>query len=189
MGSIVLRYILKHIRYWVKKNPSVETTAANNGQKKKLALKSQERCRRTRQALGAAHISRLLRAQVRYFKCRRAVCALIMEATRSRFILNFSECRKRTAGHVTKFPSCNGERSWWLLSNDKRLRSATARALWKKGESSAPSVFHTFLGAICERPLNGADPAEIQTPSYSAEVELKGMKWTPGHIFMLYYAV
>ncbi len=41
MGSIVLRYILKHIRYWVKKNRSVETTAANNGQKKKLALKSQ----------------------------------------------------------------------------------------------------------------------------------------------------
>ncbi len=34
--------------------------------------------------LGAAHISRLLRAQVRYFKCRRAVCTLIMEATRSR---------------------------------------------------------------------------------------------------------
>ncbi len=28
-----------------KKNCSVETTAANNGQKNKLALKSQERCR------------------------------------------------------------------------------------------------------------------------------------------------
>ncbi len=42
MGSIVLRYILKHIRYWVKTNRSVETTAANNGQKKKLALKSQD---------------------------------------------------------------------------------------------------------------------------------------------------
>ncbi len=39
MGSIVLRYILKLIRYWVKKNRSVETTAANNGQKKKLAQK------------------------------------------------------------------------------------------------------------------------------------------------------
>ncbi len=39
MWSIVLRYILKHIRYWVKKNRSVESTAANNGQKKKLALK------------------------------------------------------------------------------------------------------------------------------------------------------
>ncbi len=35
----------------------------------------------------------------------------------------------------------------------------------------------------------GADPAENHTLSYSAEVELKGMKWTPGHIFMLYYAV
>ncbi len=36
--------------------------------------------------------------------------------------------------------------------------------------------------------VNGADPAENQTPSYSAEVELKGMKWTLA-IFMLYYAV
>ncbi len=27
------------------------------------------------------------------------------------------------------------------------------RALWKKGESGAPSVFHASLGAICERPL------------------------------------
>ncbi len=32
----------------------METTAVNNGQKKKLALKSQERCRRTRQALFGA---------------------------------------------------------------------------------------------------------------------------------------
>ncbi len=55
---------------------------------------------------------------------------------------------------MTKFPSCNGERSWWLLSNDKCLWSATARTLWKKGESSALSVFHAFLGAICERALN-----------------------------------
>ncbi len=60
-----------------------------------------------------------------------------------------------------KFPSCNGERSWWLLSNDKRLRSATARALWKKGESSAPSVFHAFLGAICERPLRERERAVL----------------------------
>ncbi len=37
--------------------------------------------------------------------------------------------------------------------------------------------------------VNGADPAEDQTPSYSAEVELEGITWTPGHIFMLYYAV
>ncbi len=35
----------------------------------------------THTGLGAAHISRLLRAQVRYFKCRSAVCALIMEAS------------------------------------------------------------------------------------------------------------
>ncbi len=64
-----------------------------------------------------------------------------------------SQLFRMPRAHVTKFPSCNGERSWWLLSNDKRLRSATARALWKKGENSAPSVFHAFLGAICERPL------------------------------------
>ncbi len=87
MGSIVLRYILKHIRYWVKKNLSMKTTAANNGQKKKLALK------------------------------------------------------------ITR-----------KMQTDKTG-------------------------------VNGADPAENQTPSYCAEVELKGMKWTPGHIFMLYYAV
>ncbi len=37
--------------------------------------------------------------------------------------------------------------------------------------------------------VNDVDPAENQTPSYSAEVELEGMKWIPGHIFMLYYAV
>ncbi len=73
---------------------------------------------------------------------------------RDKNISTFQECRKRTTGHVTKFPSCNGERSWWLLSNDKCLRSATARTLWKKGESSAPSVFHAFLGAICEWALN-----------------------------------
>ncbi len=36
----------------------------------------------------------------------------------------------------------------------RELRSTTARTLWKKGESSAPSVFHAFLGAICERALN-----------------------------------
>ncbi len=36
-------YILKHINYGVKKNNrSVETTTVNNGQKKKLALKSQK---------------------------------------------------------------------------------------------------------------------------------------------------
>ncbi len=35
--------------------------------------------------------------------------------------------------------------------------------------------------------VNGADPAENQTPSYSAEVELKGSE--PLATFMLYYAV
>ncbi len=45
--SIVLRYILKYINYWVKKKKknmsTLETTAANNGQKNKLALKSQKK--------------------------------------------------------------------------------------------------------------------------------------------------
>ncbi len=49
--SIVLRYILKHIHYWVKKKFSLEGSAVNNGQEKKLVLKLQERCRRTRYAL------------------------------------------------------------------------------------------------------------------------------------------
>ncbi len=35
----------------------------------------------------------------------------------------------------------------------------------------------------------GADPAENQTLSYSAEVELKEMKWTPGHIHALLFNV
>ncbi len=39
MWSIVLRYILKHIRYWVKKNRSVETTAANNGAEEETGAK------------------------------------------------------------------------------------------------------------------------------------------------------
>ncbi len=40
MGSIVLRYILKHIRYWVKKKSLRGKTAANNGQKKKTGAKN-----------------------------------------------------------------------------------------------------------------------------------------------------
>ncbi len=89
MGSIVLRYILKHMNYWVKKKSLRGNNCSKyvNGQKKKLALK------------------------------------------------------------ITR-----------KMQTDK-------------------------TGVI------GADPAEKQTPSYSAEVELKGMKWTPAHIFMLYYAV
>ncbi len=102
---------------------------------------------------------------------------------------NFSECRKRTAGHVTKFPSCNGERSWWLLSNDKRLRSATARALWKKGESSAPSVFHAFLGAICERPLMVQTQLKTKPRHILLKLNSKEMKWTPGHIHALLCSV
>ncbi len=37
--------------------------------------------------------------------------------------------------------------------------------------------------------VNGADPAENQTPSYSAEVELERKLSESLAIFMLYYAV
>ncbi len=37
--------------------------------------------------------------------------------------------------------------------------------------------------------VNGADPAENQTPSYSAEVELEGNEVNPWPYIMLYYAV
>ncbi len=90
MWSIALRYILKHTSNWVKKNCSVETTAANNGQKKKLALK------------------------------------------------------------ITR-----------KMQTDKTG-------------------------------VNGADPAENQTVWFGLillKLNSKEMKWTPGHIFMLYYAV
>ncbi len=37
--------------------------------------------------------------------------------------------------------------------------------------------------------VNGADPAENQTLRILLKLNSKEMKWTPGHIFMLYYAV
>ncbi len=37
--------------------------------------------------------------------------------------------------------------------------------------------------------INGADPAENQTPLYSAEVELERKGSEPLAIFMLYYSV
>ncbi len=37
--------------------------------------------------------------------------------------------------------------------------------------------------------VNGADPAENQPRRILLKLNSKEMKWTPGHIFMLYYAV
>ncbi len=47
----------------------------------------------------------------------------------------------------------------------------------------------TTAGVQDKTGVNGADPAENQTLSYSAEVELEGNEVNPLPIFMLYYAV
>ncbi len=52
-------------------------------------------------SLVGVHMSRFLRAQVRYFKCRHAVCALIMEAMRLRVKIYFFQaclCRIEIKG-------------------------------------------------------------------------------------------
>ncbi len=67
----------------------------------------------------------------------------------------------------------------------KSLRGNNCSKSWAEEESGAKI---TRKMQTDKTGVNGADPAENQTPSYSAEVELE-MKWTPGHIFMLYYAV
>ncbi len=99
------------------------------------------------------------RAQVRYFKCRSAVCALIMEATRSCFV----QARPRRIEIKTSQLFRMAASAPHLLVTESAADGCLARqtppernrpsALGKKGESSAPSVFHAFLGAICERPL------------------------------------
>ncbi len=112
----------------------------------------------THTGLGAAHISRLLRAQVRYFKCRSAVCALIMEATcsflpgasaphRDKNISTFQNAASALHLLVTE-SAADG-----CLATTNASGAQPPERFGKKGESSAPSVFHAFLGAICERPL------------------------------------
>ncbi len=89
---------------------------------------------------------------------RRAVCALIMEgdavAVRPRSFFPGASAPHRDK-NISTFQNAasaprvmwrnvllvTGERSWWLLSNDKCLRSATARTLWKKEKAARPSVF------------------------------------------------
>ncbi len=108
--------------------------------------------------LGPVHISRLLRAQVRYFKCIRAVCALIMEATRSFFPGASAPHRDKNistfqnaacAPHLLVTESAADG----CLATTNASGAQPPERFGKKGESSAPSVFHAFLGAICERPL------------------------------------
>ncbi len=101
----------------------------------------------THTGLGAAHISRILRAQVRYFKCRSAVCA-IMEATRSFFSGASAPHRDK---NISTFQ--NAASAPHLLVTESAAGAQPPERFGKKGESSAPSVFHAFLGAICERPL------------------------------------
>ncbi len=72
------------------------------------------------------------------------------------------------------------------MSKKKSLRGNNCSKEWAEEETG---VKITRKMQTDKTGVNGADPAENQTPSYSAEVELKRMKWTPGHIFMLYYAV
>ncbi len=118
----------------------------------------------THTGLGAAHISRLMRSQVRYFKCRSAVCTLIMDEARfPGFQVSFFP--GASALHRDKNISTfqNAASAPHLLVTESAADGclATTNAsgaqpperFGKKGESSAPSVFHAFLGAICERPL------------------------------------
>ncbi len=108
----------------------------------------------THTGLGAAHISRLMRAQVRYFKCRSAVCALIMEATRSFFPGASASHRDK---NISTFQNAASAPHLLVTESAADGCLATTNAsgaqppehFGKKGESSAPSV----LGAICERPL------------------------------------
>ncbi len=65
---------------------------------------------------------------------------------------------------LLKLPRCRGERWSRLLSNGRSHESASSRALWKEGESSAAGVFHAFLTTTCERPkfvYTGRDKATV----------------------------
>ncbi len=100
----------------------------------------------THTGLGAAHISRLMRAQVRYFKCRSAVCALIMEATRSFFPGASASHRDK---NISTFQNAASAPHLLVTESAADGCLATTNAsgaqppehFGKKGESSAPSVF------------------------------------------------
>ncbi len=112
----------------------------------------------THTGLGAAHISRLLRAQVRYFNCRSAVCALIMEATRSFFLGASAPHRDKNISNFQNTASAphllvTESAADGCLATTNASGAQPPEHFGKKGESSAPSAFHAFLGTICERPL------------------------------------
>ncbi len=54
---------------------------------------------------------------------------------------------------LLKLLRCRGACWSRLLSNGRSHESASSRALWKEGESSAAGVFHVFLATTCERPM------------------------------------
>ncbi len=66
-----------------------------------------------------------------------------------------------------------------LLSKKNRSVETTAA---NNGQKKKTGAKITRKMQMDKTGVNGADPAENQTPSYSAEVNSKEMKWTPGHI-------
>ncbi len=105
----------------------------------------------THTSLGAAHISRLLRSQVRYFKWRSAVCG--RGATRSFFPGASAPHRDKNISTFQNAASAPESAADGCLATTNASGAQPLERFGKKGESSAPSVFHAFLGAICERPL------------------------------------
>ncbi len=87
-----------------------------------------------------------MRAQVRYFKCRSAVCALIMEATRSFFPGASAPHRDK---NISTFQNAASAPHLLVTESAADGCLATTNAsgaqppehFGKKGESSAPSVF------------------------------------------------
>ncbi len=127
----------------------------------------------THTGLGAAHISRLMRAQVRYFKCRSAVCALIMEATRSFFPGASAPHRDK---NISTFQNAASAPHLLVTESAADGCLATTNAsgaqlperFGKKGESSAPSVFRrdmwtTPIVLLCPALLTHTQNTEKRT--------------------------
>ncbi len=113
----------------------------------------------THTGLGAAHISRLLRAQVRYFKCRSAVCTSFFPGAsaphRDKNISTFQNAASTPHLLVTE-SAADG-----CLATTNASGAQPPERFGKKGESSAPSVFHAFLGA-CPALLTHTQNTEIR---------------------------
>ncbi len=63
-----------------------------------------------------------------------------------------------------------------LLSKKKSLRGNNCSKYWAEEETGAKITRKMQMN---KTGVNGADPAENQTPSYSAEVELEGNEVNP----------